>query len=148
METLSNATCGQIRKVQVSESQQDFPGHPYSVSVLKVGYCLPQADGTFRADGTITLVTGPRTVLVDTGGPWDRDFLLTTLKDRGFEPKDIDFVVGTHGHSDHVGNLSLFNAATIISGYDVSEGDTYLPNRLAEGDAYPIDEHVSTIFSP
>ncbi|XP_042582756.1 metallo-beta-lactamase domain-containing protein 1-like [Cyprinus carpio] len=25
---------------------------------------------------TISLVTGPQTILVDTGGPWDRDFLV------------------------------------------------------------------------
>ncbi|XP_051231215.1 metallo-beta-lactamase domain-containing protein 1 isoform X2 [Dicentrarchus labrax] len=119
-----------------------FSGQPYSVSVLKVGYCFYQTDGTFRADGTITLITGPRTILVDTGGPWDRDFLLQTLKERGLEPGDIHVVVGTHGHSDHVGNLSLFPAAVIIVGYDVSEGDTYRPNKLAEGHAYRIDEYL------
>lgn len=80
---------------------------------------------------------------MDTGGPWDRDFLLMKLKERGLEPGDINFVVGTHGHSDHVGNLSLFPKAIIIVGYDISEGDTYRPNKLAEGHAYSIDEHVS-----
>ena len=134
---------GEVQTVPLPDSQTDFPGQPYSVSVLKPGYCLPQSDGTFRADGTITLITGPRTILVDTGGPWDRDFLLTALKDRGLEPGDVHVVVGTHGHSDHVGNLSLFPAAVMIVGYDVSEGDTYRPNKLAEGLAYCIDEHVS-----
>ncbi|XP_010773065.1 metallo-beta-lactamase domain-containing protein 1, partial [Notothenia coriiceps] len=131
-----------FQTVPLSESQTHFSGQPYSVSVLKVGYCLPQPDGTFRADGTITLITGPKTVLVDTGGPWDRDFLLTTLKEKGLEPGDIDVVVGTHGHSDHVGNLSVFPAAVMIVGYDVSDGDTYRPNQLAEGQGYAIDEQV------
>lgn len=134
---------GQYQRVPLSESQLNFPGHPYSVSVLKVGYCLPQTDGTFRADGTITLLTGPLTILVDTGGPWDRDFLLVTLKERGLAPGDINLVVGTHGHSDHIGNLSLFPSAVIIVGYDINEGDTYRPNKLAEGQAYCVDEHVS-----
>ncbi|XP_053199532.1 metallo-beta-lactamase domain-containing protein 1 [Scomber japonicus] len=137
-----------IQRVPLCESQLDFSGQPYSVSVLKVGYCLPQSDGTFRADGTITLITGPRTILVDTGGPWDRDLLLFTLKERGLLPGDINLVVGTHGHSDHIGNLSLFPTALIIVGYDISEGDTYRPNNLAEGQPYCVDEHVSIIPSP
>lgn len=139
---------GQFQRVSLSDTQLDFRGQPYSVSVLKVGYCSPQTDGTFRADGTISLITGPRTILVDTGGPWDRDLLLKCLKERGLEPKDINFVVGTHGHSDHIGNLNLFPAAVVIVGYDISEGDTYRPNRLAEGHIYPIDEHVSVVPTP
>ncbi|KAM9836544.1 metallo-beta-lactamase domain-containing protein 1 [Aulostomus maculatus] len=134
--------------VPLTESQLDFPGQPYSVSVLKVGYCRPQLDGTFRADGTITLIRGSRTILVDTGGPWDRDFLLTTLKERGLDPGDINMVVGTHGHSDHVGNLSLFPSAMMIVGHDMSDGDTYRPNRLAEGYEYIVDEHVCVVPSP
>lgn len=132
-----------FQKAPVSELHTVFSGQPYSVSVLKVGYCVNQADGTFTADGTITLITGPKTVLVDTGGPWDRDFLLTALKDRGLEPTDVNVVVGTHGHSDHVGNLSLFPTALMIVGYDVSEGDTYRATGLSAGRVYCIDEHVS-----
>ncbi|XP_008286002.1 metallo-beta-lactamase domain-containing protein 1 [Stegastes partitus] len=139
---------GQFQRVSLSDSQLDFSGQPYSVSVLKVGYCCPQTDGTFKADGTISLITGPRTILVDTGGPWDRDFLLKSLKDRGLEPRDINVVVGTHGHSDHIGNLNLFPAAVMIVGYDISEGDTYRPNKLAEGQMYSIDEHVSVVPTP
>lgn len=128
--------------VPLPESQLDISGQPYSVSVLKVGYCHSQSDGTFRADGTITLITGPKTILVDTGGPWDRDFLLKALSQKGLEQQDIDVVVGTHGHSDHIGNLSLFPTALIIVGYDVSKGDTYQPNEMARGHAYTLDDHV------
>lgn len=146
METGVKGVCGQFQKFSLSETQLNFSGQPYSVSVLKVGYCLPRNDGTFKADGTITLVTGLRVILVDTGGPWDRDFLLTSLKERGLEPRDINVVVGTHGHSDHIGNLSLFPTAVMIVGFDISEGDTYLPNKLAEGQAYSIDEYVSVFI--
>ncbi|KAL6471606.1 hypothetical protein MHYP_G00202560 [Metynnis hypsauchen] len=123
-------------------------GEPYSVSVLKEGYCTAQPDGTFRADGTISLVRGPKTVLVDTGGPWDRELLLSKLKARGLSPADVTVVVGTHGHSDHIGNLNLFPRATLIVGCDISEGDRYLPNQLAEGQPYRLDDHVSVIPTP
>ncbi|XP_017282494.1 metallo-beta-lactamase domain-containing protein 1 [Kryptolebias marmoratus] len=139
---------GPYQRVCLSETQLDFPGLPYSVSVLKPGFCSAHTDGTFRADGTISLVTGPKTVLVDTGGPWDRDFLLQSLEDRGVGPGDIELVVGTHGHSDHVGNLNLFPSALMIVGHDVSEGDTYRPSQLAEGQTFIVDEHVSVLPTP
>ncbi|MEQ2216221.1 hypothetical protein XENOCAPTIV_012752, partial [Xenoophorus captivus] len=139
---LMDGVCDRYQRVCLSETQLDFPGQPYSVSVLKVGYCIPHTDGTFKADGTITLIEGIRNILVDTGGPWDREFLLQSLKQRGLEPRDITLVVGTHGHSDHIGNLNLFPSALTIVGYDVSEGDVYLSNQLAEGQAYTVDEHV------
>lgn len=141
------AVCGQYQRVCLSETQLDFPGQPYSVSVLKVGYCVPQTDGSFRADGTITLIRGVMDILVDTGGPWDREFLLQSLKRRGLEPGDLQLVVGTHGHSDHIGNLNLFPSALTIVGYDISEGDIYRPNQLAEGQIYTVDDHVR-ITSP
>lgn len=143
METDSKVVSGLVHTIPLTESELDLSGQPYSVSVLKVGYSLPQPDGTFRADGTITLITGTKTILVDTGGPWDRDFLLNSLKERGLEPQDINVVVGTHGHSDHIGNLALFPTALMVVGYDISEGDTYHPSTLAHGQAYCVDEHVS-----
>uniref|UniRef100_A0A3P9KZ85 Metallo-beta-lactamase domain-containing protein 1 n=1 Tax=Oryzias latipes TaxID=8090 RepID=A0A3P9KZ85_ORYLA len=136
------------QRICLPETELDFSGPLYSVSVLKVGYCVPQSDGTFKADGTISLIRGRRTVLVDTGGSWDRDFLLRALKDRGLRPEDVQVVVGTHGHSDHIGNLSLFPAALTIVGYDVSEGDTYRPSGLAEGRVHLMDEQVSVVPTP
>ncbi|XP_075999691.1 metallo-beta-lactamase domain-containing protein 1 [Genypterus blacodes] len=138
-----------FQKVLLSKSELDFPGKPYSVSVLKPGYCLePHANGTFRADGTISLITGPKAILVDTGGPWDRDFLLKRLAEHDLEPGDINMVVGTHGHSDHIGNLNLFPGALLIVGYDVSEGDKYRPSGLDQGQAYCVDQHVRVVPCP
>lgn len=137
-----SSSCSVIKSV-MSDVGPDIPGQPYSISVLKEGYCLPQPNGCTRADGTISLLLGPKTILVDTGGPWDRDFLLAQLEKRGLKPDDISVVVGTHGHSDHVGNLGLFPDAMIVVGSDISQGDLYLPNELADGQPYPIDDHVS-----
>ncbi|XP_034020907.1 metallo-beta-lactamase domain-containing protein 1 [Thalassophryne amazonica] len=144
----SERKASSYKTVALPESQLDIAGLPYSVSVLKVGYCVSQADGTLRADGTISLITGPKNILVDTGGPWDRDFLRGRLREKGLEPEDINVVVGTHGHSDHIGNLNLFSAALTVVGYDVSVKDTYRSNKLAEGQDYCIDEHVSVVPTP
>ncbi|NXS28848.1 MBLC1 protein, partial [Pomatostomus ruficeps] len=91
--------------------------------------------GSSRADGTVTLVSGgPLTVLVDTGGPWLRPHLPALLESHGVTAEDVTHVVVTHGHSDHVGNVNLFPAATLLVGFDLSRGEgLYLPHGLAQG---------------
>ncbi|NXM71782.1 MBLC1 protein, partial [Serilophus lunatus] len=104
----------------------EIPGSPYTVRVLRVGYSTPQSDGTLRADGTITLISGgPVTALVDTGGPWDGPLLPQLLGAHGVTPGDITHVVVTHGHSDHVGNINLFPGAAVLG--------VYLPHGLDKG---------------
>jgi glyoxylase-like metal-dependent hydrolase (beta-lactamase superfamily II) len=120
----------------------------YRVKVLKEGYCTPAGDGRARADGTITLLVGPHKILVDTGGPWARESLLQALEREGLAPADIDHVVCTHGHSDHVGNLGLFADATLIVSHDVSHGDHYTQHPFASGAPYRIDDAVEVIATP
>lgn len=47
------------------------------------------------------------------------------LQKNGLSPEKIHYCVCTHGHSDHVGNLSMFDKAIHILSYDVCEGDKY-----------------------
>jgi len=42
------------------------------------------------------------------------------------DPEKVDYVVCTHGHSDHVGNLNMFLNAVHIVSHDVCIGDTYV----------------------
>ncbi|KAG8523774.1 Metallo-beta-lactamase domain-containing protein 1 [Galemys pyrenaicus] len=137
------------------------PGDPYSVVVLLQGYAEPEgiADAV-RADGSVTLVLpqawgrtpssrepppwagevktaleeaarGP--ILVDTGGPWAREALLGALAGQGLAPEDVTLVVGTHGHSDHIGNLGLFPGAALLVSHDFClPGGLYLPHGLGE----------------
>ncbi|NWH73830.1 MBLC1 protein, partial [Piaya cayana] len=115
---------------------RDLEGSPYSLHVLREGFATPpDADGTFRADGSVTLVLGgPVTALVDTGGPWARDPLLESLSRHRVSPEAVTHVVCTHGHSDHAGNLNLFPRAEIFVGFDLSHGfGVYRANSLAQG---------------
>ncbi|NWH40140.1 MBLC1 protein, partial [Chloropsis hardwickii] len=118
-----------------------IPGPLYSLHVLRVGYNQPNPDGSCHADGSVTLVHGgPLTVLVDTGGPWLRSHLPGLLAGHGVTPRDITHVIVTHGHSDHAGNLNLFPQATLLVGFDLSQGQgLYLPHGLARG--VPLELH-------
>ncbi|KAJ6654880.1 hypothetical protein lerEdw1_006351 [Lerista edwardsae] len=111
-----------------------IPGRPYSVLVLQEGFARALPGGASEADGTVSLVRGPRLTLVDTGGPWGRERLLARLAELGVAPRDVRHVVCTHGHSDHVGNLNLFPEAELIVGTDRSlPGGRYLPTGLRQG---------------
>lgn len=153
---------GQVRTEPLpGEPPLRVPGARYSVVLLLRGYAEPEgAGGVVRADGSVTLVLprawapasardpaagsgdaraaleaaarGP--VLVDTGGPWAREALVAALAAQGVSPGDVTLVLGTHGHSDHVGNLGLFPAATLMVSHDLClPGGRYLPHALGEG---------------
>ena len=74
--------------------------------------------------------------------------MFSALHDNGVAVSDISYVIGTHGHSDHIGNLNLFPHATFIVCYDVCKGHEYLDNNLSKGEAYVLSEGLSVIPTP
>lgn len=50
------------------------------------------------------------------------------LADRKLHPDDINIVVGTHNHTDHIGNLNLF-----------TKGDHYVGDQKYRGDYFEFD---------
>lgn len=56
------------------------------------------------------------------------------LTNHNLTPNDIDFVICTHGHSDHVGNNNLFLNAKLIVGFCVSHKDRYEYFPFKEGE--------------
>lgn len=65
-------------------------------------------------------------VLFDTMGPWERDKLIASLAALKIHPTDIDYLVCSHSHPDHVGNLNLFlDAKHHTVGTSVYRNDVY-----------------------
>lgn len=52
-------------------------------------------------------------ILVDTGAGQNKDYLFSKLRDNGVEPEDIELVVNTHCHFDHIGGNCFFPNAKI-----------------------------------
>ncbi|XP_073510528.1 metallo-beta-lactamase domain-containing protein 1 [Phyllobates terribilis] len=127
-----------------------IPGSPHSVHILLEGYCRDVGADRFQADGSVTLVRGPLTVLVDTAGPWSRDFILDALRGRGVSPEDVTHVICTHGHSDHVGNLNLFPNAEILVSYDLWRDGSYVSHNFRSGEPYclPGGEGLKVVPTP
>ncbi|XP_013382854.1 metallo-beta-lactamase domain-containing protein 1-like [Lingula anatina] len=108
-----------------------------------------QSTSLYKADCSITLVKGPHNVIVDPGNAWDKEFVLNALQQHCLTPSDIDYLVATHGHGDHVGNLNLFTKATHIIGTEINKEDAYTFHHFKRGIPYEIDDnHLEVISTP
>jgi glyoxylase-like metal-dependent hydrolase (beta-lactamase superfamily II) len=85
------------------------------VKVLVEGYFRNISKTRCRAGATIALVRDEgKNILVDTGNPGDKGKIITALKKMNLKPNDIDVVIITHFHPDHVGCNYLFEKAKFL----------------------------------
>ncbi|MBN1325476.1 MBL fold metallo-hydrolase [Candidatus Falkowbacteria bacterium] len=85
-----------------------------TVKILVRGYFkwLNEEHNQFKASSTVTLIKdGPVNILVDTGNYEIEKKLLSALKKEGLKTSDINYVIITHHHADHVANKHLFKNA-------------------------------------
>jgi glyoxylase-like metal-dependent hydrolase (beta-lactamase superfamily II) len=89
------------------------------VDTLLQGYRLDTNHGAV-AFCAVNMLEAPdglgtvRRIVVDTGHTGRRGALRAELAKRGLECSDIDMVVCTHAHWDHIENLDLFDRAEIL----------------------------------
>lgn len=68
-----------------------------------------------RLIGSVILVdTGDLKILVDCGSVETRAILRYELHKKGLSPEDIDYLILTHCHFDHIENVELFTSAKIV----------------------------------
>nr|XP_018897532.1 PREDICTED: metallo-beta-lactamase domain-containing protein 1 [Bemisia tabaci]XP_018897533.1 PREDICTED: metallo-beta-lactamase domain-containing protein 1 [Bemisia tabaci]XP_018897534.1 PREDICTED: metallo-beta-lactamase domain-containing protein 1 [Bemisia tabaci]XP_018897536.1 PREDICTED: metallo-beta-lactamase domain-containing protein 1 [Bemisia tabaci]XP_018897537.1 PREDICTED: metallo-beta-lactamase domain-containing protein 1 [Bemisia tabaci]XP_018897538.1 PREDICTED: metallo-beta-lactam len=135
----------EIKKEQVNERNSDETD--FRVTVLYPGYSKSVKDGMI-ANCSCTLITGCVNVIVDTMTPWDQEKIIRGLELHGLQCKDINYVVCTHGHSDHIGNNNLFLNATQIVGFCISHKDFYFTHDFEKGDVYKLNERIQVIPTP
>lgn len=78
---------------------------------------------------------------------WDGDLLLNELKKHHISANEIDFLVCSHGHADHIGNLNLFQKAHHFVGSCLSFRNIYYPHDF-DKEPYVIDNDVEVIATP
>ncbi|KAK9504913.1 hypothetical protein O3M35_009081 [Rhynocoris fuscipes] len=106
----------------------------YEVHIIATGYSklMPNGKG-YHANCSCTLIkSGKYKLIVDTMTPWDRQYILDKLKVFDVKPDEIDYVISTHGHSDHLGNNNLFLNAKHIVGHCFSFKDEYYDDPFTE----------------
>jgi glyoxylase-like metal-dependent hydrolase (beta-lactamase superfamily II) len=111
---------------------------------------------TLAIGSTVTLIKGEENILVDTGTFHDKEEILNALKKEGLEPEDIDKVILTHLHLDHMINVNLFNRSKIFLRFIGGTGYPGMCQSLSEGtlkrqdlsDGAEISKDVSIIHTP
>jgi glyoxylase-like metal-dependent hydrolase (beta-lactamase superfamily II) len=99
------------------------------VKILLRGYFkwLGKSSNKFKASSTVTLIRdGAVNILVDTGHHLVEKKLLIALKREDLKPNDIDYVIITHHHPDHVANNHLFKRSIKTDVLTSYKGDQFL----------------------
>ena len=75
----------------------------------------------FRGKCMSYLIKGAKkNLLIDTGLPWEQELLIAQLAEIGLTKEDVQIVVLTHEHLDHIGCVPLFSPRTIIAAHSMA----------------------------
>lgn len=97
---------------------------------------------------TSFLITSPQGhILLDGGFAESAPLILKSISELGFKPRDVKFLVFSHGHSDHAGGLAELQratGATVVS----SEGDAPMLRSGGKGDFTFADRFLFPAVEP
>lgn len=95
---------------------------------------------------TTTLIEdGGKRIIVDTPNAGEEEDFLRALADADVDPHDVDLVVVTHHHPDHVGCLHLFPRAEYVSSHTRWRGAVH---RYWKGESLPLTDDVHLLKTP
>ncbi|MDK2790853.1 MAG: N-acyl homoserine lactone hydrolase, partial [Methanothermococcus sp.] len=101
------------------------------LKLLYKGILIRDNDRIKKASSSVTYIgTKKHNIIVDTSSKDNRELIIEELKKLGLKPADIDIVINTHSHHDHVGNNDLFNNAEFINYSNIENLKDYENQRL------------------
>lgn len=119
----------------------------YELDVIRNGWTKRISDKQFSSACTISLLRGSKNILVDPGSPWDFEYIQLELSKRGLDVRNIDYVICTHGHVDHIGSIQYFTNANILIGCTLM--DKFKIDQYSTiNDLLKIDEYVEIMYTP
>jgi len=89
--------------------------------------------GSWRGATSVLLTSGAHHLVVDSGMPHEAPLLLKALEQRGLKPEDIEGLIATHFHVDHVLNNWLFPHIPIYASQQAHDWACSLYSDLADG---------------
>ena len=126
------------KKGQIMQAEENTP--VAAAKNLNITVCYdnnPYKEKLITAWGFSCVIRGTeKIILFDTGG--DGSILLTNLEELGINPKEIDLVVLSHIHGDHVGGLPSFLEKN-------SEVVVYLPKSFPKAFKDKVKEYGAKI---
>jgi len=91
------------------------------VKVLIEGYAKQISTG-WIASSSVTLVeSNSKKLIVDPG--CNRKKIINALSDNNLKPQDIDFVLLTHNHTDHILLAGIFEKAKVLNNEEIYDED-------------------------
>jgi glyoxylase-like metal-dependent hydrolase (beta-lactamase superfamily II) len=101
------------------------------------------AQGVQAFTSNVFLVDGDQRALVDTGANFD---VVSRIENR---VADLDVIVLTHTHPDHVGNLDAVTAATSAEVYAQNPDFEGVDQKLGDGDMLRLGDHeYAALYTP
>ena len=119
-----------------------------ALDILAVGDLQRDEEGNIlKADSTSVLIRAPgHTIVVDPSTRYMKPFLKTSFKQIGVFIKDVDTVVLTHSHADHIENLDMFPKAKV---YMHSGASVEVPRAiLLDDDEFELCKGVRLVHTP
>ncbi|KAA0185968.1 Metallo-beta-lactamase domain-containing protein 1 [Fasciolopsis buskii] len=118
----------------------------YQLHILRPGWSKRSGSDLYSGC-TISLLTGPRNILVDPGSPWDTELVLRLLGEHDLRFGDIDYLVCTHEHVDHLGSMDRFTNAIHIIGTSIYKNQP-IEHDFGSYIPYEIDSYISVVHTP
>ncbi|MBQ8644079.1 MAG: MBL fold metallo-hydrolase [Candidatus Methanomethylophilaceae archaeon] len=118
------------------------------LDILAVGDLQRDDDGGIvKADSTSVLIRASgRIIVVDPSTKYMQPAVKTSFKQIGVFPKDVDTVILTHTHNDHIENLKFYKNAKV---YVHSGGDVDVPGaKVIDDDEFKLCEGVRLVHTP
>lgn len=84
------------------------------IDLIAQGWALNTSEGRLGFCAVTLIDTGDRKILVDVAQNARRPLVVERLAERGLKPTDIDTVIMTHAHWDHLLNADLFEHAEFV----------------------------------
>jgi glyoxylase-like metal-dependent hydrolase (beta-lactamase superfamily II) len=118
------------------------------ISIIKPGLLVRNNLGLIlQASSTVTFIRDEENkIIVDTGLPGEGKKILSGLSQFQIEKEDIDIVINTHLHGDHIGNNALFLNANFIA--HEKEFPAKLKSVKIISGEYKINKNIKLIETP
>ena len=118
------------------------------LDILAVGNLERDEEGKIlEANSTSVLICTPdHTIVVDPSTKYMKPAVKTSFKQIGVFPKDVDTVILTHAHQDHIENLGFYKGAKV---YIHSGASEEIPGAtLIEDDEFEVCKGVRIVHTP
>ncbi len=116
-EPAQNSSVSQVQESTANSSEPENEQPSLTSYYIDVG----------QGDSEFIILPNGKTMLIDAGTREGGEKVISFIQNCGY--KKIDYVIGTHPHSDHIGGL-----ADVIKAFDI--GTIYMPNKATTTKTY------------